>query len=716
MLQLTRRKRDVAELVALGLTNREIADRLSLSERTVEWHVEEILNKLGFSARSQIAAWVASRDAPPPSGTSPGRALPTPVSSFVGRSREIHEVRHLLKGNRLVTLVGPGGIGKTRLALAVAQVLPGLRLSIVDLSTTDDTQRVLWALAEALNVGAGTDLWVAVQEALQRGRHLVVLDGCERVVADAAELAERLLRLPNTAVLATSREPLSLAPEKLFQVPPLARREAILLFRERSQGEAADEETVAEVCRRLDYMPLALELAAARTRVMSVQAIAARLDSALALLSPGSRTAPARQQSLTASIAWSHDQLGSQARICFRRLAVFPGAFGVALAARVADVSEAVVLALVDRSLVVRKDGEAYRFLDTIRQFAADRLADSGEVGQSQDRLVVAYSDLVEAVAPDVTDAKSRGISALIRELDSAHYVLDRLEAEGSARFVRIAALTCHAAYYAGRYREGLQIARSAAGEATDSSADRALANLFLALLARVTGHHAEAAGAADASLEAFNREGDSHGMALALATSSIIEVNHGNLPLARSRIERAIGLEEDLDIPLVGPPLNLLACIELIASEFEAAEAHARRSVALCEQADQLPTRAAASGTLAVALAGQGRFEEALHWSRRSTREQLPGAGARPDADPLRTAVVIALGLGRQQRAATLAAAAEAIAEALGTPGTGFPILAAGTAKALALTGPEAEHAFDIGRRMSWLEAYRFAAGEESD
>src|SRR5712692_6910806 len=107
---------------------------------------------------------------------------------------------------------------------------------------------------------------------------------------------------------------------------------------------------------------------------------------------------------------------------------------------------------------------------------------------------------------------------------------------------------------------------------------------------------------------------------------------------------------------------------------------------------------------------------EEALHWSRRSTREQLPGAGARPDADPLRTAVVIALGLGRQQRAATLAAAAEAIAEALGTPGTGFPILAAGTAKALALTGPEAEHAFDIGRRMSWLEAYRFAAGEESD
>jgi len=153
MLQLTRRKNEVAELIGLGLTNHEIADRLLLSERTVEWHVEEILNKLGFSTRSQIAVWVASREAPPPGGTSQGQALPTPVSSFVGRAREIDRVRKLLKGNRLVTLVGPGGIGKTRLALAVAQVLPGYRLSTVDLSTTDDTQRVLWALAEALNVG-----------------------------------------------------------------------------------------------------------------------------------------------------------------------------------------------------------------------------------------------------------------------------------------------------------------------------------------------------------------------------------------------------------------------------------------------------------------------------------------------------------------------------------------------------------------------------------
>jgi predicted ATPase len=204
-------------------------------------------------------------------------------------------------------------------------------------------------------------MFAAVEAALQRGQHLVVLDCCEHVGFEAAELAERLLRQSSAAILATSREPLRVASEKIFQVPALALQEATLLFRERSHGEPADAALVAEVCRRLDNMPLAVELAAARTRVMSVAAIASGLDDALGLLSVGSRTSPARQQSLTASIAWSHDQLASEERICFRRLAVFPGSFGLALAARVADVSEAVVLALVERSLVARKGHDANR-------------------------------------------------------------------------------------------------------------------------------------------------------------------------------------------------------------------------------------------------------------------------------------------------------------------------------------------------------------------
>jgi predicted ATPase/DNA-binding CsgD family transcriptional regulator len=717
VLQLTRREKELAGLVARGLTNGEIAARLFISERTAERHLENIRTKLGFSTRSQIAAWAAMQGAHHSDGTSPGGTLPAPTSSFIGRSREIREVRHLMKADRLVTLVGPGGIGKTRLALAVAHSLPGIRQAMVDLSTTDDSQRVLWALAEALNVGGATDIWAAIQAALQRGQNLVVLDCCEHVVLAAAELAERLVRTSSATILATSREPLRVASEKIFQVPPLAPPEAMLLFRERSQGEPADESLVADICRRLDNIPLAVELAAARTRVMSVAAIASGLDSALGLLSVGSRTAPARQQSLTASIAWSQEQLGLEERICFRRLAVFPGTFGLALAAQVADVSEAVVLALVERSLLGRKGSDAYRFLDTVRQFASDQLAESGEVEQTQKRIVIAYCDVVEAVAEDVMDGVHSGLSALVRELDSARPVLDRLEIDEPARFVRVAALTARAAHYDSRYREGLELARRAARAATDTpDADRALANLSLAWLANTTGDQDEAAEAAAVALEISERRRDPHGIGRALEVANWAETGRGNLKLARRYLERAVSLEEELRTPFIGRRLNFLACLEVAAGEFLAAEAHARRSVAVCQEAGQLQSSNAARDTVAWALAGQGRFEEAQQWSQEALRANLAAGGGRQDSDMFRTAVVIALGLGRPKRAATLAAAAEALTVELGIAGTLVPMLALGVAKALALTGSEAKRAVERGRRMSYLEALEFAAGEQNE
>jgi tetratricopeptide (TPR) repeat protein len=419
---------------------------------------------------------------------------------------------------------------------------------------------------------------------------------------------------------------------------------------------------------------------------------------------------------VTASIAWSYEQLGFQESICFRRLAVFPGGFGLTLSARVADLPEAVVLALVERSLLARKGNDAYRFLDTVRQFAAAELAKSGEADQTQKRLVTAYCDLVEAVAEDVMDGVHSGLSDLVRELDSARSVLDRL-AMDPARFVRVAALTARAAHYDSRYREGLELAQRAARAASDTpDADRALANLSLAWLANTTGDYDGAAEAAAVALEIYERGGDLRGIGRALEAANWAETGRGNLGLARRYLERAVSLEQELRTPFIGRRLNFLACLEVTAGEFVAAEAHARRSVAVCQEAGQLQSSNAARDTVAWALAGQGRFEEAQQWSHEALRADIAAGGGRQDADMFRTAVVIALGLGRLKRAATLAAAAEAITVELGMAGTGVPMLAAGVAKALALTGPEAERAFDRGKRMTYFEAIEFAAGGENE
>jgi tetratricopeptide (TPR) repeat protein len=366
----------------------------------------------------------------------------------------------------------------------------------------------------------------------------------------------------------------------------------------------------------------------------------------------------------------------------------------------------------VERSLVARTGGDAYRLLDTVRQFAAERLSESDEVEQTRERLVVAYSELVESAAEDVKEVRL-GMSAIFRELDSVRLVVDRLEATDSARFVRVAALSCPALYYRGRYREGLDLARRAARAPTDSSADRALANLYLAPLANMTGHHDEAAAAAAAALEAFEREGDIDWMIEALGMSAVSETRLGNVSLARTRLERAASLGEEGGRVPISRTLNLLACNEIVAGEFEAAEAFARRAVAALPEGKSLLGPAAASVTLAVALAGQGRFLEALPFSRQALRMELEGRGAQPDTDILRTPVVIELGLSHLERAATLAAAVEAIDEEAGTPGTAFPILADGVEEALAFAVPEARLAFERGRQMSYLQAVRFASGD---
>jgi predicted ATPase/DNA-binding SARP family transcriptional activator len=323
-------------------------------------------------------------------------ALPVQATSFVGRARELDELAHLLARERLVTLTGPGGAGKTRLALEAARragadcdALPG-GAWLADLGALRDPALVPQQVATALGlpIPANRPALDALIAHLGRApATLVVLDTCEHVLHASAELADALLTAaPTVRFLATSREALRAPAEVSWRVPSLA--EAPLLFRERAAAAGltgADDELIVQICKRLDRMPLAVELAAARCGALTLAQIADRLDAALDVLGSGPRTARNRQQTLRATIAWSHDLLTGPERILFRRLAVFGGSFTLGAAElvvadaaiperRVADL----VARLVDKSLVVA-EAERFRCMDTIRRFADEQLDAAGE-------------------------------------------------------------------------------------------------------------------------------------------------------------------------------------------------------------------------------------------------------------------------------------------------------------------------------------------------
>ena len=367
--------------------------------------------------------------------------LPAPVSSFIGRDSELATLRGMVGGSRLVTLTGAGGAGKTRLALQAAAGLvdgAGDGVWFADLAPLQDPGLVAVTVADVLGIREepGRPLPDTLVEAVSGRSLLVLLDNCEHVIGACAKLADALLRgCPNVALLATSREPLGVDGEQVYRVPSMGTpadgddagtiraSEAVRLLADRAAAQgvalAWDSEETARlagrICRRLDGIPLAIELAAARLRMMPAAELEARLDERFAVLTSGSRVALPRQQTLRATVDWSWELLTDPQRAVLARLSVFSGGFGLAAAEAVTtgpDVAAAEVIghlgSLVDKSLVQFGDAGAgpgrYRLLETVRQYAARRLMELGPDVVTATRTAHRdyYLALTEAAAPQL--------------------------------------------------------------------------------------------------------------------------------------------------------------------------------------------------------------------------------------------------------------------------------------------------------------------------
>lgn len=407
--------------------------------------------------------------------------LPTQLTSFVGRGREIGEVAGLLEKQRLVTLTGSGGTGKTRLSLQVAeQLLEQFPNGVwsVELASLGDPDLVPRTTIAALGLQESTSqsLMDQLQNYLKEKQLLLLLDNCEHVLEDCARMADFLLRAcPKLKILASSREALGVDGEIAYRVPSLSAPDprhlppleelgnftAVRLFTERAASvqpafaiTSANGQAVAQICRRLDGIPLAIELAAARVGVLSVEQIAGRLDSRFRLLTGGSRTALPRQQTLRASIDWSFSLLDEREQFLFMRLSVFYGGWTLEAASMVCsfegldeyDVIDSLAK-LVNKSLIIVEsdaDGSTrYRMLETIRQYAREKLLDSGEAGVMRDHHLDFFVHLAETAEPHLRGPQQvEWLDRLEREIDNVRAALEWALEDEALKGVSLASST----------------------------------------------------------------------------------------------------------------------------------------------------------------------------------------------------------------------------------------------------------------------------------
>jgi predicted ATPase/DNA-binding CsgD family transcriptional regulator len=516
----------------------------------------------------------------------PQHNLPLQPTSFIGRDQELVELAGALNNTRLLTLTGVGGVGKTRLALEVAERVAGSYADgawLVELAPLADAALVAQTVARVVSVplAPGADPVSALVNYFRPRHTLLILDNCEHLLASCATLAHALLRhCAHLQILATSREPLGVAGELHWRVPslaaptdePLAAAElrhyaAVELFVTRVQSTLphfalteANAQTVGRICARLDGIPLALELAAGRARALPLDVIADRLDDRFHLLTSGNRTAVARQQTLVEALGWSHDLLTDDERRLFRRLSVFAGGWTVDAAERICAPDHGaggevldLLTRLVDKSMVVAEGGasgvERYRLLETLRQYGEERLQQSGEADAIRDRHFAYYLRLVKTAHTEVAVPRRR--DAWLARLDADNDNLRAALTWGSQRnpraALRMAVDLSWYWWFRRRYLEGVGWQERLLDSAPDDRQLQARALAHIGLLAREYGDLERAQLALSEAKARFDALGDRRGQSHVLYTLTFMYLGQERLADARCAAREHLRLNQEL-------------------------------------------------------------------------------------------------------------------------------------------------------------------------
>jgi predicted ATPase/DNA-binding SARP family transcriptional activator len=683
------------------------------------------------------------------------RRLPIPLTELVGREEALIEIESRLQRARLVTLTGAGGVGKTRLALAVAETAAAHYpdgVCLTEFAALSDPRLVTQILAGALNLReqAGRPLEETLAEFLKSRRMLLVLDNCEHLLEACAQLAQALLSsAPGLRVLATSRQALGITGEVAWRVPSLSAPdparlhargsdtvrevstyEAVRLFVERVEASQkqfllTDKNAlaVAQVCHHLDGIPLAIELAAACVRSLSVEEINGRLDDRFHLLTGGSRTALPRQQTLRAMMDWSYDLLTAQEKVLLHRLSVFAGGWTLAAAEAVCGgegIEEWELLDLLtslsDKSLALYEEREGqgrYNLLETVRQYAGERLEASGEVERVQERHLAYFLALAEQSEPHLRGPEQgMWLARLEGEHDNLRGALgwcqgQEEQAEAGLRLTTALCRFWEVRGYLSAGRAYLTEALSRVGTAERTQA-RAKALNGAGLLAYYQGDYGTARALHEESLAIKRELGDRQGIAQSLLNLGLMAFSQGDYKAARALSGESLAIHRELgDKRGIAMSLNILGLVADNQGDYGTAKAlyeetlainrelgHKRGiSVALCNlgqlarragdyaQAHRLLTECleldrqlgmkggGLFGELGRLAADMGDAAQARRWFAQALREHRETGQLRDTAEDLEGFARLARLQSDWERAARLWGAAESLREATGTP-----------------------------------------------